>query len=157
MVKEVMQIRFRIVTHPCWSPTKLIKQSWFSVRVTGHYRLHKLFKLTVWISSVSWVSTTSWKTSISCAAIRSGRTVEVPGWWIPRISLLPAWWIPRIMFLELFWSCFSYALVFLPRLFALVANFDGQVYVICFFVPYICTGGEVWCPMDVICVIAVIA
>ena len=24
MVKEVMQIRFRIVTHPCWSPTKLI-------------------------------------------------------------------------------------------------------------------------------------
>src|SRR3990170_7317189 len=26
MVKEVMQIRFRIVRHPCWSPTKLIKQ-----------------------------------------------------------------------------------------------------------------------------------
>ena len=26
MVKEVVQIRFRIVTHPCWSPTKLIKQ-----------------------------------------------------------------------------------------------------------------------------------
>ena len=26
MVKEVMHIRFRIVRHPCWSPTKLIKQ-----------------------------------------------------------------------------------------------------------------------------------
>src|SRR3989337_1767945 len=25
MKKEVMQIRFRIVRHPCWSPTKLIK------------------------------------------------------------------------------------------------------------------------------------
>ena len=45
---------------------------------------------------------------------------------ISLLSLLPAWWIPRITFLELFWSCFSYALVLLPRLFALVANFDGQ-------------------------------
>src|SRR3954463_13689867 len=25
MVKEVMQIRFKIVRHPCWSPRKLIK------------------------------------------------------------------------------------------------------------------------------------
>ena len=45
---------------------------------------------------------------------------------ISLLSLLPAWWIPRITFLELFQSCFSYALVLLPRLFALVANFDGQ-------------------------------
>ena len=183
-----MQTRFRIVRHPCRSPTKLIKQlrklswrqwgnpkvlSWFSVRVTGHYCLHKLFKLTVWISSVSWVSTTSWKTSIRCAATRSPWSIQMHTFWcnnkrwrilapnrtklISLLSLLPAWWIPRIMFLELFWSCFSYALVLLPRLFALVANFDGQVYVICCFVPYICTGGELWCPVDVICVIAVIA
>ena len=26
MIMEVMQIRFRIVGHTCWSPTKLIKQ-----------------------------------------------------------------------------------------------------------------------------------
>src|SRR3989337_2531339 len=26
MKKEVMQIRFRIVRHPCWSPTKLTKE-----------------------------------------------------------------------------------------------------------------------------------
>ena len=37
-----------------------------------------------------------------------------------------------------FWTCFAAAFI-------------------CCCVPYICTGGELWCPVDVICVIAVIA
>ena len=89
MVEKVMQIRFKIVRQPCWSPRKVIKRScrqwenptvlrWCSVRVTGQYRWHKLFELAAWITSASSVSATSWKASVSCAAARSRRTEEVP-------------------------------------------------------------------------------
>ena len=91
MVKKLMQIRIKIVRHPCWSPTKLIKtklywrhwdnpkvMSWCSVWVTGYYCWHQLFELAAWISSASWDSTSSWKTSIRCYPTRSRRTEEVP-------------------------------------------------------------------------------
>ena len=45
---------------------------------------------------------------------------------ISLLSILPALWVPRILFLELFSSGFSFGLVLLRRLFALVANFDDQ-------------------------------
>ena len=163
-----MQIRFRIVTHPvlvyCWSywplplaqaiQTHCLNQFGF---LSLNYKLKDIDQLccdkkrkdcgSPWSIQMH----TFWCNSKRWRILAPNRTKL-----ISLLSLLPAWWIPMITCLELFWSCFSYALVLLPRLFALVANFDGQVYVICCFVPYICTGGELWCPVDVICVIAVI-
>ena len=48
------------------------------------------------------------------------------------------------------WTCFATALIYTG------GQFWRPVYVISCFVPYICTGGELWCLDDVICVIAVI-
>ena len=151
--------------------------SWFSVRVTGHYHLHKQFKLIVWISSVSWVSTTSWKTSISCAATRSEglrKSLEHSDAYslvqqqalqdfsakqdkANKLAKLIASMVDtqdNISWdlLKLFQLCSCFAAVFICT----GGQFWWPVYVICCFVPYICTGGELWCPVNVICVIAVI-
>ena len=54
--------------------------------------------------------------------------------------------------LKLFQLCSCFAAAFICT----GGQFWRLVYVICCFVPYICTSGELWCPVDVICVIAVI-
>ena len=133
-----MQIRFRIVTHPvlvyCWSywplplaqaiQTHCLNQFGF---LSLNYKLKDIDQLccdkkrkdcgSPWSIQMH----TFWCNSKRWRILAPNRTKL-----ISLLSLLPAWWIPRITFLELFQSCFSYALVLLPRLFALVANFDGQ-------------------------------
>ena len=133
-----MQIRFRIVMHPvlveCWSYRPLPLAQAIQTHCPNqfgflslNYKLKDIDQLccdkkrkdygspwsiqmhTFWCNSKRWRILTPNRTKL-----------------ISLLSLLPAWWIPRIMFLELFSSCFSYALVLLPRLFALVTNFDGQ-------------------------------
>ena len=158
-----MQIRFRIVTRPCWSPTKLIKQpmktilktvrqpqspvlvyclSYWPLPLAQGLRTHCLnqfgfLSLNYKLKDIDQLCCdkkrkdcgspwsiqmhTFWCNSKRWRILAPNRTKL-----ISLRSLLPAWWIPRITFLELFWSCFSYALVLLPRLFALVANFDGR-------------------------------
>ena len=154
-----MHIRFRIVTHPCWSPTKLIKDyledsettpksclvwcsSYWPLPLAQAIQTHCLnqfgfLSLNCKLKDIDqlccdkkrkdcgspwsiqmhtfWCNSKRWR-------ILAPNTTKL----ISLLSLLPAWWIPRITFLELFWSCFNYALVLLQRLFALVANFDGQ-------------------------------
>ena len=158
-----MQIRFRIVTHPCWSPTKLIKQLRKTILKTArqpqslvlvqcssywplplaqaiqthclnkfgflslNYKLKDIDQLccdkkrkdcgSPWIIQMH-----TFQCKSKCWGILAPNRTKL----ISLLSLLPAWWIPRITFLVLFSSCLSYGLVLLPRLFALVANFDGQ-------------------------------
>ena len=152
--------------------------SWCSVRVTGHYCWHKLFELASWISSSSWVSTSSWKTSISCAATRSeGLRMSLEhsdAYFLVQQQALEdfsakqdkANKLAKLIagmvdtqnnvswaLLKLFQLCSCFAVTFICT----GGQFWRPVYVMCCFVPYICTGGELWCPVDVICVIAVIA
>ena len=184
-----MQIRFKIVRQPYWSPRKVIKRSctqwdnptvlrWCSVRVTGQYRWHKLFKLAAWITSASSVSATSWKASVSYAA------QEAEGL---RKSLQnsDAYFLVQQQALEdlsakqekvnklakhlasivgtqdiVSWDLlkwFQFLICFAAAFICAGRQLWQPVYMICCFVPYICTGGELWCPVDVICVIAVIA
>ena len=45
MVKEVTQIRFKIVRHPCWSPRKLIKNYLEDSETTPKSSLDVVFEL----------------------------------------------------------------------------------------------------------------
>ena len=157
-----MQIRFRIVRHPCWSPTKLIKQLRKTILKTVRQPQSPVlvYYLSYWPLPLAQAIQThclnqfgflrlNYKLKdidqLCCDKKRKDRgspwSIQIYTFWCNRkrcrilapnrtklislLSLLPAWWIPSITFLELFWSCFSYALVLLPRLFALVANFDS--------------------------------
>ena len=163
MVKEAMQIRFRIVRHPCWSPTKLIKQLRKTILKTVRQPQSPVlvYCLTYWprplaqaiqnhcLNQFGFLSLNYKLKDIDQLCCDKKRkdcgspwSIQTHTFWcnskhwrilapnrtklISLLSLLPAWWIPRITFLELFRSCFSYALALLPRLFARVANFDGQ-------------------------------
>ena len=158
-----MQIRFRIVRHPCWSPTKLIKKTKENYledsETTPKYFLGLVFELLATTACTSYSNSLSKSVRFLESQLQAERHRSAVLWQeaeglqkslehsdayflvqqqaLEDFSakqdkanklgkLIPAWWIPRITFLELFWSCFSYALVLLPRLFALVANFDGQ-------------------------------
>src|SRR3990170_5930991 len=94
MVKEVMQIRFRIVRHPCWSPTKLIKQLRKTILKTVrqpqspvlvYYSSYWPLPLaqaiqTHCLNQFSFLSLNYKLKDIDhCAATRSARTAEVPG------------------------------------------------------------------------------
>ena len=188
-----MQIRFRIVTHPCWSPTELIKQlrktilktarqpkvlSWFSVRVTGHYCLHKLLKLTVWIRSVlesqlqaerhqlvvlqqeaeglrKFLEHSDAYFLVQQQALEDFSAKQDKANQLVKLiaSMVDTHGNVSWALLKLFQLCSCFAAAFI----CIGGQFWRPVYVICCFVPYICTSGVLWCPVDVICVIAVIA
>ena len=158
-----MKIRFRIVTHPCWSPTKLIKQlrktilktarqpqspvlvqcsSYWPLPLAQAIQTHSLnqfgfLSLNYKLKDIDQLCCdkkrkdcgSPWSIQMHTFWCNSKRwRILVPNRTklISLLSLLAAWWIPRITFLELFRSCFSYGLVLLLCLFALVVNLDGQ-------------------------------
>ena len=56
-----MQIRFKIVTHPCWSPTKLIKQLRYleDSETTPKFCLGLVFELLVTTAGTSYSNSLS--------------------------------------------------------------------------------------------------
>ena len=155
-----MQIRFRIVTHPCWSPTKLIKQLRKTILKTVRRPkscLGLVFELLATTACTSYSNSLSESVQFLESQLQVERhrsvvlrqeaeglqkSLEHSDAYIlvqqqaledfstkqdkaNKLAKLIASMVDTT-FLELLWSCFSYALVLLPRLFALVDNFNGQ-------------------------------
>ena len=169
-----MQIRFRIVTHPCWYPKSylgLVSELLATTACTSYSNSLS--------GSVRFLESQLQAERHRSVVLRQ----EAEGLW-KSLEHSDAYFLVQQQALEDFSSKqdkanqlakliasmvdtqvnISWALLKLFQLCSCFAaafictggQFWRAVYVMCCFVPYICTDGELWCPVDVICVIVVI-
>ena len=176
-----MQIRFRIVTHPCWSPTKLIniaKEDYLEDSETtpksGLGLVFELLAITACTSYSNSLSESVWflESQLQAERHRSAMLRQEAEGLRKSLEHSDAYFLVQQQTLEDFSAKRDKANQLAKHLASIMGTQDIVSWAllkwfqfwtcfaaafICCFVPYICTGGELGCPVDVICVIAVIA